>query len=423
MKNGRKHELIVAKEKHRDQWNKKRVFRFRFPRADKEKTILDIPISLDAWYTYPMKPNTFQSVNLAKEIMQALSESGFTEMTQVQSECIPVLIEGKDVIGQSATGSGKTAAFVIPVLQKINANKMQPQAIILCPTRELCDQVFKQATKFSKYLRQIKVAQLIGGRPIEEQERALAGGVHVIVGTPGRVLEHFKNKNFKTDLLKMIVLDEADRLLDEAFAEEIKTIMDLLPKKRQTIFFSATFPDVMNQLSQNYQTDPVKITIQQTETTKLQIQQFVYAAEKPEKMEMLLEILKKHPSKCTLIFCRTKSAVDEIGKRLKQEKMICEILHADLKQTERDATAAAFRKGKLNVLVATDVAARGLDIDILELVINFDLPSSTEIYIHRIGRTGRAGRKGAAVSLATDYEKDLVKQIEAATGVTMTLGL
>jgi superfamily II DNA/RNA helicase len=366
-----------------------------------------------------MKPNSFQSLNLPQEIMQVITESGFTEMTPIQSECIPVLLDGKDLIGQSATGSGKTAAFVIPLLQKIIANKAQPQAIILCPTRELCDQVFKQATKFSKYLRQIKVTQLIGGRPMEEQERALAGGVHVIVGTPGRVLEHFKNKKFKTDLLKTIVLDEADRLLDEAFSEEIKTIMDLLPKNRQSIFFSATFPEVMFELSQNYQTDPIKITIQQTENTKLQIQQYVYAAEKPEKMEMLLNILKKHPSKCTLIFCRTKVAVDEIGKRLKQEKMTCEILHADLKQADRDATAAAFRKGKINVLVATDVAARGLDIDILELVINFDLPSSTEIYIHRIGRTGRAGRKGCAVSIMTDYEKDLVKQIEAATGVPM----
>jgi ATP-dependent RNA helicase DbpA len=364
-------------------------------------------------------PNKFQNMNLSSEIMKVISETGFVEMTQVQSECIPLLLKGHDLIGQSKTGSGKTAAFVIPILQKVDTNIHHPQALILCPTRELCDQVFKQVAKFSKYIRTLKVTALIGGRPMEEQERALANGVHLIVGTPGRVLEHFKNRNFKADQLKTIVLDEADRLLDDAFSDEIKTIMDLLPKKRQTIFFSATFPEVMNELSQKYQSSPERITIKETEGSKLQIEQFVYAAEKPEKMELLLKILKKHPSNCTLIFCRTKAAVDEIGKRLKQEKMTCEILHADLKQTERDATAAAFRKGKLNVLVATDVAARGLDIDILQLVINFDLPSSTEIYIHRIGRTGRAGRKGSAVSIATDYEKDLVIQIETATGVTM----
>jgi ATP-independent RNA helicase DbpA len=368
------------------------------------------------------KPNNFQILNLSQEIMQVISESGFTEMTSIQSECIPLVLEGRDLVAQSKTGSGKTAAFVIPLLQKIDLTKNNPQALILCPTRELCDQVFKQTSKFSKYNRHLKVTQLIGGRPLEEQERALAYGVHVMVGTPGRVLEHLKNKNFKTDQIKMLVLDEADRLLDDAFSEEIKTIMDSLPQTRQTLFFSATFPEVMSELSQKYQMNPARIIIEETENTKLQIEQYVYRAEKPEKMDALIKILKNHPSKCTLIFCRTKVAVDEIGKRLKQEKMTCEILHADLKQVDRDATTAAFRKGKLNVLVATDVAARGLDIDILELVINFDLPSSTEIYIHRIGRTGRAGRKGCAVSIATDYEKDLVLQIEAATGVAMIPG-
>jgi ATP-independent RNA helicase DbpA len=363
--------------------------------------------------------NNFQTMNLSPEIMKVISETGFTEMTQIQSECIPLLLKGSDLIGQSKTGSGKTAAFVIPILQKINVNIHHPQALILCPTRELCDQVFKQAAKFSKYIKNLKVTALIGGRPMEEQERALANGVHLIVGTPGRVLEHFKNRNFKIDQLKTIVLDEADRLLDDAFSEEIKTIMDLLPQTRQTIFFSATFPEVMNELSQKYQNNPERITIKETEGSKLQIEQFVYAAEKPEKMDMLLKILKKHPSKCSLIFCRTKAAVDEIGKRLKQEKMTCEILHADLKQNDRDFTTAVFRKGQINVLVATDVAARGLDIDILELVINFDLPPAVDIYIHRIGRTGRAGRKGQAVSIATDYEKDLVLEIESKTAVKM----
>ncbi len=363
--------------------------------------------------------NSFNHLNLRPEIQKVITESGFVAMTPIQSQCISLLLEGRDLIGQSKTGSGKTAAFVIPILQKINVDINHPQALILCPTRELCDQVFKQAQKFSKYIRELKIAALIGGRPMNEQEQTLANGVHLIIGTPGRALEHFKNRNFKSEHLKVIVLDEADRLLEESFTEEINLIMDQIPKIRQTIFFSATFPEIMTELSRKYQNNPERITIQETQISQLQIEQFVYAAEKPEKMETLLKILKKHPSNCSLIFCRTKVAVDEIGKRLKQENTSCEILHADLKQAARDATTEAFRKGKINILVATDVAARGLDIDILQLVINFDLPSSVEIYIHRIGRTGRAGRKGCAVSIATDYEKDLVKQIEEATGVKM----
>ena len=351
--------------------------------------------------------------------MQVISEMNFTEMTPVQAECMPLLLAGRDLIGQSKTGSGKTAAFVIPVLQNTDIKKLNPQTLILCPTRELCDQVLNQVQLFSKYMIGFKVTQLIGGRPMDEQTQSLANGAHLIVGTPGRTLEHFKNHNIKTQNLKTIVLDEADRLLDEAFQQEITAIMDSFPKNRQTILFSATFPEIMNDLSQKYQNNPERITIKETETTKLQIEQFVYASEKPEKISALMQILKIHPSKCTLIFCRTKAAVDEIGVRLKQEKISCEILHADLKQSVRDSATSAFRNGKLQVLIATDVAARGIDIDILQLVINFDLPPSTETYIHRIGRTGRAGRKGLAVSIATDYETELVSQIEIATGVKM----
>lgn len=340
-------------------------------------------------------------------------------MTPIQTACIPLILAGRDIIGQSKTGSGKTAAFVIPILQKIDIKNHNPQALILCPTRELCDQVSQQAQLFSKCLRDFKMVQLIGGRPMGEQNKMLAEGVHLIVGTPGRTLEHFNKRKFKLQNLKVIVLDEADRLLDDAFAEEITAILDMLPKNKQTIFFSATFPEIMNDLSQKYQKNTERIKIIDPENGQLQIEQFIYAAEKPEKLEKLIQILKLHPSVCTLIFCRTKLAVNDIGIRLKQENVICEILHADLKQTERDSTTRAFRNGKIHVLVATDVAARGIDIDILQLVINYDLPSSSEIYIHRIGRTGRAGRKGTAVSIATEYETELVAQIEVATGVKM----
>jgi ATP-dependent RNA helicase DbpA len=369
------------------------------------------------------KKNNFEILNLRSEIMKVISERQFTQMTEVQSECIPLLLTGHDLIGQSKTGSGKTAAFAIPILQKIEIKNNNPQALILCPTRELCDQVLGQVRLFSKYIKNFRTAQLIGGRPMTEQTQILSNGVHLIVGTPGRTLEHLKTQNFKTEHLKLIVLDEADRLLDDAFAEEIKSIMDLLPKTRQTVFFSATFPDVMNEISQNYQINPKRLIIKDTVDSKLKIEQFLYAAEKPEKIETLMKILKLHPSKCSLIFCRTKASVDEIGARLKIEKITSAILHADLNQPVRDAATNAFRKGQLQVLVATDVAARGIDVDILQLVINFDLPSSVEIYIHRIGRTGRAGRSGVAVSIATEYEAELVSQIEGLTGVVMARGI
>lgn len=351
--------------------------------------------------------------------MRVISEISFSEMTEVQSTCIPILLEGRDLIGQSQTGSGKTAAFIIPVLQKIDVCDRQPQALILCPTRELCDQVLKQAILFSKYIPGFKIAQLIGGRPMAEQTQVLADGVQLIVGTPGRTLEHAKSKGFKLQKIRMVVLDEADRLLDDAFSAEITSMMELLPKSRQTIFFSATFPTEMAELSRKYQNSPERITINNSEINKLSIEQFVFAAEKPAKLETLMQILKTHPSPCTLIFCRTKLAVNEIGQRLKLASIKSAILHADLKQVDRDATMSAFRAGKLQVLVATDVAARGIDIEKLQLVINFDLPASIETYIHRIGRTGRAGRTGLAVSIATEYETALVAEIEIATGVTM----
>jgi ATP-independent RNA helicase DbpA len=343
----------------------------------------------------------------------------FSEMTPIQAAGIPALLAGKDLIGQSKTGSGKTATFVLPVLQKIKINEAEPQALILCPTRELCDQVLKECQKFSKYLPKIQTVALVGGQPYPPQENALRKGAHIIVGTPGRTLEHFKNGLVNARKLKILILDEADRLLEEGFAEEMKAIIGHLPSERQTIFFSATFPESMEELSKLYQKNAERLTISEPAQSKSMIEQYVYAAEKPEKVETFLKILKRHPSKCTLVFCRTKALVDELGKVLKEHKIDSQILHADLKQAERDRVTALFRSGRLKVLVATDVAARGLDIETLELVINVDLPPSSDIYIHRIGRTGRAGRKGTAVSIATAYEVDILAGIEAATGVTM----
>jgi ATP-independent RNA helicase DbpA len=362
---------------------------------------------------------TFATLNLKDGLVRVLAEMGFATMTPIQAAALPVLLAGRDLIGQSKTGSGKTAAFVLPILQTVKANEGAAQAMILCPTRELCDQVLRECQKFSKYRTGVRVVALVGGQPYPAQHEALANGAHVIVGTPGRTLEHLKSGRLSPSKIKMLVLDEADRLLEDGFAEELNAIIDRLPQKRQTVFFSATFPESVATFSKIYQTQPERVTITDDVALAPMITQYAYAAEKPEKVQMLLTIFERHPSACTLIFCRTKAAVNEIGLALTQHSVRNRILHADLKQVERDRSVALFRKGEIQVLIATDVAARGLDIDRLELVINFDLPASADTYIHRIGRTGRAGRTGTAVSIVTDYEAGLVTEIEAATGVKM----
>ncbi len=368
-----------------------------------------------------MKTKSFSSVSFSKGILKALQELGFTDMTPIQAACIPAFLSGDDIVGQSKTGTGKTASYVLPILQKIKSYEHHPQALILSPTRELCDQILQECRKFSKYLESIRTVGVIGGQSYLKQVETLGKGIHLIVGTPGRTLELIKNKKLDVTKLKFLVLDEADRLLEEGFADEMKAIIKELPKDRQTAFFSATIAKSVEELSRVHQRNAKRITAVEDEQYTSQIYQFLYKSEKPEKVQTLEEILKAHPSNSTLIFCRTKLAVDEIGNILKQRNIPSEVLHSDLKQTERDQVTAKFRSGNLQILVATDVAARGLDIEMLELVINYDLPSSSDIYIHRIGRTARAGRSGTAVSIATAYEAELVSNIEKATGQKMIL--
>lgn len=366
-----------------------------------------------------MKPTDFRTLPLSESLQRVISEMGYSEMTPIQSASIPLLLEGKDLIGQSQTGSGKTAAFIIPILQKIDVSDARPQAMILCPTRELCDQVLRECRKFSKAFQGLQTIALVGGQPYPPQIQALQRGVHVIVGTPGRALEHFRNRHVNVAKLRCLVLDEADRMLDEGFAEEMAAILEELPRERQTIFFSATFPEGVEKLSRQYQKKAERVTISNEAQSAPQIEQYVYDAENPDKVATLIRILQRHPSMCTLVFCRTKATVDEIGQLLAKFKVSSGVLHGDLAQQDRDRVTSLFRNGSLRILIATDVAARGLDIDTLELVINVDLPPSTETYIHRIGRTGRAGRKGSAVSIATAHDTLKVIEIEKATGVPM----
>lgn len=363
--------------------------------------------------------NDFRSLAISQKLLRATQEIGFKEMTPIQAASIPALLAGKDLIAQSQTGSGKTAAFIIPILQKIEVSQLAVQALILCPTRELSDQVLGECRKFSKTFQGFQTLALVGGQPYPPQTRALQKGVQLVVGTPGRTLEHLRNGHLNLGSVQIFVLDEADRMLEEGFSDEINAILKELPKHRQTLFFSATFPDNLEMLSQKYQNSPKRIAICDEPQTPPMIEQYVYESENPQKIETLMKILKNHPSMCTLIFCRTKSTVDEVGKILKKSKVRTEVLHGNLEQKERDRAMSLFRNGSVRILVATDLAARGLDIDSLELVINLDLPSSPEIYVHRVGRTGRAGRKGVAVSVATAYESEKVLEIENATGVAM----
>lgn len=361
----------------------------------------------------------FKSLSLSANALTVLAEQKFTEATPIQAQSIPILLSGRDLMGQSQTGSGKTLAFALPILEKLEIGLRIPQALILCPTRELCDQVVREIRRFGKFQQGLQVIALIGGQPHSPQRQALEQGAHVVVGTPGRVLDFLTRDEIPLTDLKTLVLDEADRMLDEGFAEEMEKILQALPRDRQTVLFSATFSDSIKALSAKHQRNPAEVTVEAASDSGLSIQQYVYSAENEHKLETFLRLLQQHPSACTLVFCRTKASVAEILEQLQKLKVSCAALHGDLEQSARDQVIALFRNGSLRILVATDVAARGLDIDHLELVVNFDLPPTPEVYVHRIGRTGRAGRKGTAVSMANEFETMKVIEIEKLTKVPM----
>lgn len=358
----------------------------------------------------------FSSLKISPQLLRLIETMGYSQMTPIQAASIPILMSGKDLVGQSQTGSGKTAAFIIPILEKIDVSSRNPQALILCPTRELCDQVMRECKKFAKAKPGLITVGLLGGQPMNLQTNTLHRGAHLLVGTPGRTLDHFINRNIYTQDLRTLVLDEADRMLEEGFADEMDAILEELPKDRQTIFFSATYPEEIASLSKRHQKEAQHIVIESDNSNKLQIEQYLYVAENPEKTETLIKILKSHPSGCTLVFCRTKQAVKDIGELLQKMKLSCDVLHGDLEQPDRDRATLLFRNGSIRILVATDVAARGLDIENLDLVVNFDLPHHTETYVHRIGRTGRAGKSGVAVSLVSDNDSSKLYEIGKETG-------
>lgn len=345
---------------------------------------------------------TFTELALHKHILQAIHDMGFEEPSPIQAACIPRVIEGGDLIGQAQTGTGKTAAFGIPLIERMTtANKVQ--AIVLTPTRELAIQVAGELRRIAKY-RKIRTLPIYGGQSITHQIRALKQGVQVVIGTPGRVLDHLRRKTLHLDNVSMLVLDEADEMLDMGFIEDIETIIKHMPEERQTLLFSATMPAEIKRLATRYMKQPETIAVSREEVTAPLIEQVYYKVFDRNKMDSLCRILDSEDVELGIIFCRTKKGVDELTEALQARGYLADGLHGDLSQAQRDKVMKAFRDGTIEFLIATDVAARGIDVGNVSHVINYDIPQDPESYVHRIGRTGRAGRKGIAMTLVTPRE-------------------
>ena len=351
----------------------------------------------------------FGGIALSHKVMAAIQAMGFEEPSPIQARTIPPIMEGNDVIGQAQTGTGKTAAFGIPITEKVQ-DLRHVQALIMTPTRELALQVSEEIAKIGQFKR-LKTLPVYGGQSIDRQIRALRFGVQIVIGTPGRLLDHIRRGTIKLDMVKILVLDEADEMLDMGFVDDIETIMENIPREgRQTLLFSATMPQQIRSLADRYMNKPVFVTVSKEQLTVPQIDQFYY--ETREKLDGLCRILDAGDMESTIIFCRTKKGADELTASLVARGYMAEALHGDLSQVQRDRVMKKFRESKLEILVATDVAARGLDIDHVTHVVNYDIPQDPESYVHRIGRTGRAGRKGTAITFIHPREFRQLKQVE-----------
>ena len=360
-----------------------------------------------------METVRFDELNLYPQVLRAIKEMGFEEATPIQSRAIPAVMSGADVIGQAQTGTGKTASFGIPVLHKVDVNSKKTQVLILSPTRELAIQVCEEIRKLAKYMHGIKVLPVYGGQDITRQIKALKGGAQIIIGTPGRVMDHLRRKTIRCDAVNTIVLDEADEMLNMGFREDIETILEYIPQEgRQTVLFSATMPKPILDITKKYQHDAVNIKVVKKELTVPSIEQYYYDVKRKDKTEVLTRLLDYYNPKLSLVFCNTKKMVDELTDALKDRGYLAEGLHGDMKQVQRDRVMKAFRSGRVEILIATDVAARGIDVDDVEAVFNYDIPQDDEYYVHRIGRTGRAGKEGTAISFVTSGEEHLVTEFQ-----------
>ncbi len=351
-----------------------------------------------------MEKKRFAELGLSPETLKAVEKMGFEEASPIQSQAIPVLLGGADVVGQSQTGSGKTAAFAIPAIEAVDAHAREPQVLILCPTRELAVQVAEEVVKLATFKRGVRELPIYGGASYERQIRGLKDGAQIIIGTPGRVIDHLERGTLRLETLRMVILDEADRMLDMGFREDIETILRSAPESRQTVLFSATMPRQIVDLVRNYTRNPVTIRIESQALTAPAITQIYYEVDRRSKPEALSRIIDVDDIRRAIIFCATKMMCDQLTEHLAARGYLADKLHGDITQTGRERVMRRFREGKVEFLVATDVAARGLDVDDIEVVFNYDLPQDGEDYVHRIGRTGRAGRSGRAITFVSGRE-------------------
>ena len=354
----------------------------------------------------------FSSLALRSELLSNLKSLNYLSMTPIQQQALPAILKGDDLIAQAKTGSGKTAAFALGVLQKLNNKRFKPQALVLCPTRELADQVAKEFRSLARRVDNVKVLTLCGGQPFGPQVGSLEHGTHIVVGTPGRVEAHLRKGNFDTRELQTLVFDEADRMLDMGFEESIDTILGYLPEKRQNLLFSATFPPEIDAIAHRVLFKPTKIQIE-SKHTQSTITQHFYSVDSPKsRLEATLTLLYSHQAESAIIFCTTKKESQELADTLRDEGFAAKAIHGDLDQRQRDQAITQFANKSLSVLVATDVAARGLDIDALDLVINFHMSRDPEVHVHRIGRTGRKGESGFACTLVSPKDDQKCRRLE-----------
>jgi ATP-dependent RNA helicase DeaD len=369
-----------------------------------------------------MTPKLFSELGLSPELLKAIDQLGFEQAAPIQAEAIPLLMQGSDVVGQSQTGSGKTAAFAAPAIEKVDVSQRATQVLILCPTRELAIQVSEEVHKLALFKRGLHALPVYGGQSYDRQLAGLRQGAHIVIGTPGRVMDHMRRGTLKLAAIKMVVLDEVDVMLNMGFRDDIEHILQATPKERQTVFFSATIPRPIQQLIEKYSRDPKQVRIEQKALTVPTVEQVYYEVDRRYKIDLLTRLIDIHDLKLGIIFCNTKRMVDDLVDHLNAQGYSADRLHGDMTQMMRDRVMQKFRKSGLEFLVATDVAARGIDVDDVEVVFNYDLPYDGEDYVHRIGRTGRRGRSGRAISFASGREVFQIRNIERYTNTRIQRG-
>lgn len=357
----------------------------------------------------------FEELQLSQDILKAIADMGFVEASPIQEQAIPFIVSGQDVTGLAMTGTGKTAAFGLPLLDKIDSQNRNTQALILCPTRELAIQISSELVKYAKYKKRISILPVYGGQPIERQLYALSRGVQIVVGTPGRLLDHMDRGTLNLGSIKMVVLDEADEMLNMGFRADIETILKSLPKERQTITFSATMSKDILDLVKKYQRQPEIVKVSNDNSTAITVEQLYYEVECHNKLALLIKLMQQHNPYLAVVFCNTKRKVDNLTTKLKRSGFSVEGLHGDISQPKRNRVMDRFRAGHVQVLVATDVAARGIDVPNIDVVFNFELPKEEKAYVHRIGRTGRAGKAGKAISFVGENERYSFREIRRYT--------